>query len=166
MDPVLSRVLQFILYGWPHFTEDAVLKPYWSRRLELSMLDGIVLWGNRVVVPEPSQLPIMDELHQGPLGISHMKTLSRMFVWLPNMDSDVEEAVKKCYLCQSNGVSPPPAPQPPLHPWQWPSQPWTRLHLDMAGPFLGHMFLVLIDEVDGSGTDDIYNFIADHISTS
>ena len=33
----------------------------------------------------------------------------------------------------------------PLHPCQWPSQPWTRLHLDMDGPFLGHKFLVLID---------------------
>lgn len=24
----------------------------------------------------------------------------------------------------------------PLHPWAWPSKPWSRLHLDFAGPFL------------------------------
>ena len=23
----------------------------------------------------------------------------------------------------------------PLHSWEWPSQPWSRLHLDFAGPF-------------------------------
>ena len=33
----------------------------------------------------------------------------------------------------------------PLHPWQWPSQPRSRLHLDYAGPYMGHMFLVIVD---------------------
>ena len=33
----------------------------------------------------------------------------------------------------------------PLHPWEWPSHPWARLHVDYAGPFMGKMFLVLID---------------------
>ena len=33
----------------------------------------------------------------------------------------------------------------PLHPWEWPSKPWSRLDLDFAGPFLGHNYLVLVD---------------------
>ena len=49
---------------------------------------------------------------------------------------------KNCHLCLSKWVVP---PSEPLHQWQWASQSWTWLHLDMAGPFLGHMFLVLID---------------------
>ena len=52
------------------------------------------------------------------------------------------DLVKKCTTCQESRPSPPVAP---LHPWEWPSQPWSRLHLDFAGPFLGRMFLVLID---------------------
>ena len=24
-------------------------------------------------------------------------------------------------------------------------QPWSRLHLDFAGPFMGHMYLVIVD---------------------
>ena len=31
------------------------------------------------------------------------------------------------------------------HAWKWPSHPWSRLHLDYAGPFLGHTFLVVVD---------------------
>ena len=27
------------------------------------MQDGVVLWGNRVIVHEPGRLPILDELH-------------------------------------------------------------------------------------------------------
>ena len=33
----------------------------------------------------------------------------------------------------------------PLHPWQWPDKPWSRLHPDFAGPFLGRMYLILVD---------------------
>ena len=36
-------------------------------------------------------------------------------------------------------------PGAPLHPWEWPHKPWVRLHLDYAGPFLGKMFLIVVD---------------------
>ena len=142
-DPTLSRVLQFTLYGWPDKSpEDPAFKPYWTRKLELSTQDGVLLWGNRVVVSVPGRLPILDELHSCHPGVSHMKTLSRMFVWWPALDSDVEEKVKSCSIRQSNRPAPPAAP---FHPWSWPTTPWTRLHLDLAGPFLGHMFFILVD---------------------
>ena len=58
------------------------------------------------------------------------------------MDSAIEDVVKHCQVCQQSRPSPPVAP---LHPWEWPSKPWSRLHLDFAGPFLGHHYLVLVD---------------------
>ena len=63
-------------------------------------------------------------------------------MWWPGLDRDIEAAVKECSSCQLNRGLPPSAP---LHPWTWPTRPWARLHLDYAGPFLNHMFLVLID---------------------
>ena len=36
-------------------------------------------------------------------------------------------------------------PQAVLHPWEWPKQPWVRIHANFAGPFLGKMFLILFD---------------------
>ena len=50
--------------------------------------------------------------------------------------------MKGCSDCQVNRPMP---VQVPLHPWEWPAQPWTRLHLDYAGPFMERMFLVLSD---------------------
>ena len=32
-----------------------------------------------------------------------------------------------------------------LHPWSWPTAPWKRIHVDYAGPFLGNMYLVVVD---------------------
>ena len=45
-------------------------------------------------------------------------------------------------MCQSNKGNPPKAP---LHPWEWPSRPWSRLHIDHAGPFHGKLFLIVVD---------------------
>lgn len=47
-----------------------------------------------------------------------------------------------CVSCQHQAHSPPSAP---LHPWEWPKQPWHRIHLDFVGPFMGSMFLVTVD---------------------
>ncbi len=33
----------------------------------------------------------------------------------------------------------------PLHPWQWPTRLWSRLHIDYASPLENKMFLIVID---------------------
>ena len=55
------------------------------------------------------------------------------------MDADIEQLVRACSVCQELHPAPPSAP---LHPWSWPSEPWSRLHIDFAGPFMGKMYLV------------------------
>ena len=60
----------------------------------------------------------------------------------PRIDVDIEKTVKGCLQCEQLQKAP---AQAPLHPWEWPSRPWVRVHVDYAGPFLGKMFLALID---------------------
>lgn len=71
-----------------------------------------------------------------------MKALAQSYFWWPKLDADIEAVVKGCSTCQEHRNLPAAAP---LHPWEWPSKPWQRLHIDYAGPFMGHMFLILID---------------------
>ena len=140
-DPVLSRVRTLVLKGWQDST-DVDLKPYQHRKHELSVHDGCILWGHRVIVPPVGRTKIKEELHIGHPGASRMKSLARSFVWWPGMDQEIEDAVKQCDQCQRTGHLPAVAP---LQPWEWPQRPWIRLHLDYAGPFLGRMFLILVD---------------------
>ena len=58
-----------------------------------------------------------------------METLARMYVWWPRLDTDIEETVCHCPNCQVNQSAPPTAP---LHPWRWPLNPWTCIHIDFA----------------------------------
>ena len=75
-------------------------------------------------------------------GVSKMKALARSYVWWPGMDAEIEEVVRNCSSNQLAGPSPPVAQ---LHPWEWPSQPWSRLHIDIAEPFIGHMYLIIVN---------------------
>lgn len=140
-DVTLSQVHEWALKGWPAAVEPQFM-PYFSRRLELSVKDGCVLWGARVIIPQQGTKMLLKLLHQSHPGMSRMKGLARSYVWWPGMDQDVERVVNHCEACQWHSKSPATAP---LHPWEWPEKPWTRLHVDYAGPFLGKMFLVLVD---------------------
>ena len=141
-DPVLSQVRNFVLHGWPTSVGEE-LQAYFRRKFELSILDGCLLWGSRIVIPTSGQSCIMDELHETHPGASRIKALARSYVWWPGIDSDLEARVKSCAECQQHQKQPAKAP---LHPWQWPERPWSRLHIDYAGPCFGDKtFLIIID---------------------
>ena len=108
----------------------------------MSIQEGCVLWGNRVVVPQNGQAEVLQELHNAHPGATRMKQLARLLVWWPSMDQDIAEMVRSCSECQANQPEPPSAP---LSPWQWPNRSWSRIHLDFLGPFLGHSYLLLVD---------------------
>ena len=101
-----------------------------------------MLCGTRILIPKQCRSDVLKELHQAHPGSNKMKALARSYVWWPKMDSEIEAMVKDCTVCQGSQPLPSVAP---LHPWEWPTQPWSRLHLDFAGSFMGHMFLILVD---------------------
>ena len=117
-DPVLSRVRWKVLSGWVT-SDEPELQPYQPRAAELSVQDGCLLWGSRVVVPEKGREAVISLLHEGHPGITRMKRLARGYVWWPGMDRALEVAVKTCAGCQENQKLPARAP---MHPWEWPDQ--------------------------------------------
>ena len=140
-DPILSKVLHFVKSGWPKQVESDI-RPFWFRRLELTVEGECLLWGIRVLVPQKLRDRLLDELHQDHPGISRMKAVARSYIWWPGLDKAIENLAKSCASCQAVKHSPAVAP---LQPWVWPDQPWKRVHLDFAGPFQGAMFLVAVD---------------------
>lgn len=121
----LALILQYLRSGWPnHCNPDFQL--YESRKGELSLLDGCIIWGNRVVIPLQGRATVLQELHEGHPGMARMKSLARMYVWWPGMDKGIENSVATSQTCQLQQAKPPVAP---LHLWKWPTWPWTRLIL-------------------------------------
>ena len=51
--------------------------------------------------------------------------------------------IQGCRGCQEAAVSP---PRTPIHRWEYPALAWQRLHVDFAGPMLGRMYLIIVDD--------------------
>ncbi len=143
-DPVLCQVMQLMTSGWPQkLSQDApALQPFFTRRAELTVVNGLLMLGMRVIIPVRLRKRLLQQLHETHIGIVKMKTLARAYVYWPSIDFDIEEACKSCVLCQSNKPDPASAP---LHPWEYPDKPMQRIHMDLAGPLHGRMWLVIVD---------------------
>ncbi len=79
-DPVLNNIYSYTLRGRPAHV-DGRLKAYQSKLAELSVQDGFVLWGGRVVIPKSLQGKILKELQREHLGVAKMKALARSHMW-------------------------------------------------------------------------------------
>lgn len=141
-DLILAKVYKAVLQGWPKDVEEQQMKPYYERRDELSVEDGCILWGARVVIPPQLRTRVIDEIHEGHPGMERMKCFARSYVWWPSLNADLENKVKSCGMCQQNRKMPAKAY---VQPWEWPEKPWSRIHIDHAGPVLGQLLLIVVD---------------------
>ena len=141
VDPVLSRVYSFVTNGWPQTITDPDIRPYKERQDQLTVEQGCVLWGMRVIVPEVLRTKVLEEIHETHPGMTRMKAIARSFVWWPQLDKQIEDKVSSCTICQAMKPNPPTAQ---VHPWCYPSRPWSRIHVDYAGPVNGSMYLVVV----------------------
>ena len=102
------------------------LQPYFRRRTELTVHQGCLLWGIRVVIPETLHKDVLNLIHDGHLGVVRMKAMARRHVWWPGIDAEIENCARSCTVCAENRNTP---PETPIHPWEYPNRPWQRIHV-------------------------------------
>ncbi|XP_054272675.1 uncharacterized protein K02A2.6-like [Macrosteles quadrilineatus] len=141
-DPLLSKVILWTQRGWPTNNSDLNLTPFISRQNSISQYKQCLLWGTRVIIPSTLRQQALKLLHMGHEGIVRTKALARSYFWWPKLDQDIENMVNSCQACQQSRHSPPRAT---VLPWEKTKQPWSRLHIDFAGPFQNKLFLIVVD---------------------
>ncbi|XP_034289829.1 uncharacterized protein K02A2.6-like isoform X1 [Pantherophis guttatus] len=141
-DSALAQVLDWVGRGWPSGQVSESFLPFRLRQHELSVQRGCLLWGNRMVIPATLQPSVLECLHESHPGIVRMKGLSRSYIWWPKIDWDITAWVASCQKCQR---SRPAEPISPPQEWGSPKAPWSRIHIDFVGPYMGRTFLIVVD---------------------
>lgn len=140
-DEVLKKIVLYVKASWPEAVSDKE-KIFASKKNELNLENDCLFRGYRIIVPSSLRAAVLNELHASHMGMVKIKQFARSYVWWPGIDNDIEQVVKDCTVCSEMQKNP---SKSILTPWPWPEKAWTRIHIDFLGPFMGHMYMVVID---------------------
>ena len=91
-------VSDFNTEGWPadRFTIPSTVLSYWPYKDELAYYKGIIVKGDRVVIPSSLLNDVLKDIHSGHLGIEKCRLRARVSVVWPNMNKDIAQMVNSC----------------------------------------------------------------------
>ena len=117
------------------------LLEYWNYRDELSILNGLVLKGTRIIVPTQCRDELLEKLHEGHFGIDRTKLGARDSIYWPGINKGIEILVKTCITWQGNGKR---NNKDPVLARKIPMFLWTVLELGLF-TMDDHTFLLIVD---------------------
>ena len=139
-DPELKQLKSFVLNGWPRYVKPA-MQPYNRDRLTYCVHNGAVYKDYRLVVPSSFRSQILNQLHEGHIGIGRMRSKAREIYWWPGIDRDIANFVSRCVLCRKARNIPRNAD---LQNWSETTYPMERVHADVCH-LQGKLYMVIID---------------------
>ena len=137
---ILSNV---IMAGWPNDRHDVPPKarPYFDCRDELTVQDGIVYRGDKIVVPKSMRLEMKQKVHIGHLGINSWLRRARDTIFWPGMSSEIWTYTETCGTCATYGVKQ-SAENPMIS--EQPERTWSKVASDLFS-YGGKTFLATVD---------------------
>ena len=108
-DLSLVKLAKVVQTGLPdQCTEiDPDLHALWIHRWNLSIMDGVVMNGTRIVIPWSLQDEYLRFLHTGHFGISKCQTRAKSTVYWPRIDKDITNLIGHCDTCRQVQHAPP-----------------------------------------------------------
>ena len=100
-DQSMRTLSETIKYGWPETKGETPVSihAYLDVRDELSELNGVVLRGERIVIPSSMKKEMLERIHQGHMGIKKSKRRARDTLYWPGMNSQITDTVSRCTIC-------------------------------------------------------------------
>ena len=142
-DETLNSLLDLIEVGFPNSSSDLPehLQSYFTIRDNLSTVDGVILYNDRVLIPSSLTPNVLSTLHAAHQGTSTMLARAESSVFWPGITSDIQQTRSRCNQCHQNAPSNPNAP--PIAPIS-PAYPFQCLCADYF-TYKGVSYLVIVD---------------------
>ena len=103
--------------------------------------DGLILRGDRLVIPKALRKSPMEDLYASHQGIESVLRRARESMYWPNMNAEIKDYVTKCTLCCSIG---PKQVKETLISHDVPDRPWAKIATDLF-EFESKEYLVTVD---------------------
>ena len=140
-DGACRMIVEFCQSGWPEKNSlSPEVKPYFPVSAELTVENGLLLRGSRIVIPPPLRKTLLDRIHSSHQGITKCREMARQSIWWPGISKELEELIRNCQDCLKAQRQ---RPQP-LTPTPLPSLPWQRVGSDLFG-WKGAIYLIVVD---------------------
>lgn len=128
-DTVLKNLKYDIQNGWcdarNYNSDEEHLKKF---RYEITEKNGILFENNKIIVPKLLQREMLEKIHYGHLGIEKCKNRARESLYWKNIDKDIENFVKHCFVCNKYKRA---NTKQPMIPHEIPNCPWEKLGVDI-----------------------------------
>lgn len=146
-DPSLQSLMETIQNGFPPSKElcpDEV-KEYFRHREELSVSDGIILFKNRVLIPQSLRSEVLQYLHSAHQGTQGMKARAAETIFWPGISAAIHNTRARCKTC--NTITPSQASEPPVtaEPPQYPYEQVCADYFELGGI----QYLAMADRYSG-----------------
>ena len=136
-DTELQRVMENMQNGWPVGS----CPLFYNIRRELSVVDGLLLKQNRIVIPQQLRQDLLQRIHEGHLGVEKCKRRARDTVYWPGINKDIERMISRCETCQKHRNK---QPKEPMVIADVTTAPWHKVGMDLFH-LKGKDYLVVID---------------------
>ncbi|XP_014665126.1 PREDICTED: uncharacterized protein K02A2.6-like, partial [Priapulus caudatus] len=142
-DQTFTELKSTIMKGWPDDKSrlPPTITPFFNYRDELSVQDGIILRGERVVIPRSMRADIKRKVHAGHMGINSCLRRARELVFWPGMSADIRQHVEACNVCATYSDRQGPET---LFMHEVPGRPWEKVGSDLLS-FEGRTYIVTVD---------------------
>ena len=129
-DESLQLLRHVILTGWPDSKDHipAQVIPYFHFRDELSVQDGFIFKGERVVIPQSMRRDMLKRIHSSHIGVEGCLRRSRVCLYWPRMSAEVKEHMSTCEICRTYETK---QPKETLMSHEVPQRPWQKVGSDL-----------------------------------
>ena len=129
--------------GWPDKKEEvpAEIRNHYHFKEELTIQDGILFKGNRVIVLVALRPLMVKKVHSSHTGIEGCLRKARDVLFWPGMSAEIKDSIGKCDTCNSYQEN---QQKEPLIPHDPPKRPWSHVAVDLF-TFNNKEWLIIVD---------------------
>ena len=129
-DGHLQQLKCFIIAGSPESKDQLHqdIRPYWSFRDDMAVIDGVIMEGRCIVIPEVLKPQVLDQLHINHMGIEETTLLVHKSISWANINSDIENHINNCTTCLTFQQT---QPKDKIIHHDIPIRPWDVVGMDM-----------------------------------